>query len=219
MNGIIPDKGNFERLEVQDALFKFGLIDPKASDVSVRIDPISTTTSTGNSTASVTIRPINKFGKYLGPGFDTRVNIDVKDRKSFWKTRWIPLKITNSTTRSTITGDTIQLRKINDNLNGSYNIILANIPSKDPVIRISVMGEVLRAGRLSQICKVHSCEHLWIIIITILVILLLLLKYMLSRGIFSRIPQWLLYLIVLVWFLILILQRAGFINFPGPTCF
>jgi hypothetical protein len=215
MNGIIPDKGNFERLEVQDALFKFGLIDPAASAVSVAVD-----TTQGGTTANVSVRPINKFGKYLGPGFDSRIKIDLKDRKSFWKPRWAPLKLAQYVTKSGVKSDTIQLRKIKDNLNGSYDIILANIPDKhDPVIRITVMGEVIRSGRLSQICKPHSCEKVWIVIITILVLLLLILKYILNKGILSKTPKWLIYLIILAWLLILILQRAGLMNFPGSSCF
>ncbi|MCU0462163.1 MAG: hypothetical protein MUF36_09140 [Bacteroidales bacterium] len=214
MKGSIPGKGRFERLEEQDAYFKFGQTDPKASEVGVVKD--TTTSPAVGYSATVTIKPINRYGKYLGPGFDTRVNVDVKKRLSLLNPVWKPVKLIHIKSKSDLQGDTILMTNIGDNLDGSYNIVLANIPKNtDPVIRISVMGEVLREGRLSQICKTDSHENLWFIIISILALLLLIIAYIKK----NRIPKWLIWLIVIIWILIMILQKAGIINTISSSCF
>ncbi|MBA4322983.1 MAG: hypothetical protein C0408_09230, partial [Odoribacter sp.] len=224
LNGAIPGKGNFQRLELQDALFNFGRLDTKETEISVTVDPASTAPATGTSgtgtTATITVRPVNKYTKYLGPGFDTQIKVDVKDRPFSFKPKWIPLFPHGKIMKSGIADDSIQVREIKDMLNGSYNIVLVNIPeNSDPFLRVTVMGEVLKTSRLSQFCSKGSSDSLWIIIISIFFIIILILRYFKSMGPIYRLPQWFMVIIILIWLIIIVLQKTGLITLLSSSCF
>lgn len=185
VNGEIPGYGKFERQKQYSVVFKFGRISESSSQIKamIRTNSKSVTNETGGSSATITIRPKNKFGYYLGPGYLSRIDLKAGDKQG-----------------------TIQSRK--DNLDGSYTFTIVNIPSNiKPDIKINVMGELLYQGKFPS-----PKIHFWQYIVLILLMLWLIFRYVNAHtGIaWIRTMVWVL---IIIWLIIMLLQKFGIIGF------
>lgn len=186
VNGEIPGFGKFERQKQYSAVFKFGQISERSTQIDATITnpPASTTHDSRGSSATITIKPKNKFGYYLGPGYLSRINLTVLDSKQ----------------------GTVKDRK--DNLDGSYTFTIVNIPTNiKPDVKINVMGEVLYQGKFPT-----PKIHFWQYIILILLVLWLVYRYVNAHTGITWIRT-LIWILIFIWLLLIILQRLGIINF------
>lgn len=186
VNGEIPGYGKFERQKQYSSVFKFGQISESSTQLDAKITtpPASTTHDARGSMATITIKPKNKFGYYLGPGYLSRINLTVLDSKQ----------------------GTVKVRK--DNLDGSYTFTIVNIPPNiKPDLKISVMGEILYQGKFPT-----PKIHLWQYIILMLLILWLVFRYVNAHTGITWIRT-LIWILIIFWLILMILQRFGIINF------
>ncbi len=193
VNGEIPDFGKFQRTKTISTVFVFGQVVEETPEV-VDVPPASTG---GHSKYTVLlIKPKNKFGKYMGPGFQSRIKVSVNSKPiHFYRMA--------STQISTHKGSTTEpyIEKIEDMLDGSYLIHIANVSTEDnPDISISVRGESLYEGKLKPV-------PIWFyIIVIIIVLIILLIQKNKSNPKFYKVLLWILLLICI---LIYVLHRFG----------
>ncbi len=175
IDGQITDYGKIERSHLISTAFKFGQVEPENPVVE-----ITDTTNTGG-TASVTIRPKNKFGKFMGPGLLSKIKIEI-DKKY----------------------GTIRNQK--DNLDGSYTFWIDNIPvDTKPSIKILVFNETLYEGKVPP----STWPELWKIIIFLILILILLIITLLKSSNNTNTLKYLIWIITILWLLYLILVKFG----------
>lgn len=176
------------------------------SDVSniVEISTLSAdVASTGNYTTEILkIRPKNKFGYYMGPGFKSKI-----------KFKYLPKNPREQITHKTsLTAEQVieksvlepYLKQIIDNLDGSYFLVIGNIASKtNPDILIGIGDEIYYEG------PIKGKIPLWfyILVILILIITILLRKYK------SKALKVLLWILIIALLIILYLHKTGFLNF------
>jgi len=184
VNGEIPGIGKFERQKKYSAVFKFGQISQNATEIDATIStpPAATTNDNNSSTATITVKPKNKFGYYLGPGYLSRIKFTVGQKQGVVKSS-------------------------KDNLDGSYTFTVVNIPSTiKPDIKIVVMGELLYQGKFPT-----PKIHFWQYIILILLLLLLFFRYVNAHtGKTWFIP--LIWILIILWAAFMILQKLGIIH-------
>lgn len=159
--------------------------------------------TTGNYiTEILKIRPKNKFGYYMGPGFISKI-----------KVKYSPKKPKSPVTHSAgLAGELANeellaepyLKQIIDNLDGSYYLVIANVtPKTNPEIIISIGDEVYYAGPIKG--KISFWYYMLIIII--LVIIMFLRK---SKSKTLKVFLWLLFFVLLI---ILYLHKTGLLDF------
>jgi chitodextrinase len=176
------------------------------SDVSnvVRIaTPSAVVPSTGNYTTEILkIKPKNKFGYYMGPGFKSKIRC-----KYLPKTPKAQLTHRTSINEEQAVKEPVlepYLKQITDNLDGSYFLVIGNVtPKTNPEILISIGDEVYYEG------PVHGKIPFWfyVLIILILIITILLRKYK------SKALKVLLWILIIALLIILYLHKIGFLNF------
>jgi len=161
--------------------------------------------STGNYiTEILKIRPKNKFGYYMGPGFKSKIRF-----------KYLPKVPREPVTHKTSIIDEPQseesvkepyLRQIVDNLDGSYYLVIGNItPKTNPQILITVADETLYEGPING--KIPFWFYLLIILILIILIILWLTK---SKKKALKVILWILLIALII---ILYLHKTGFLNF------
>jgi hypothetical protein len=178
VNGEIPGFGKFERQKQYSVIYKFGQLDPSATDIRASIAGDGK-----DRVATVTIKPKNKFGYYLGPGYLSQIRFSVDSRQGIVKSS-------------------------KDNLDGSYSFTVVNLPqSIKPDVSIDVMGEQLYQGKFPT-PKIHFWQYL----VLILLILTLFLRYIFAHigSIWLRTIAW---TMIILWVLFMILQKLGVIIF------
>lgn len=176
VNGEIPLYGKVERQKQHTVVFRFGKIDKKASKLEVSI-----ANSGSTKTATINLKPKNKFGYLLGPGFLPRIQIMMDSKQG-------------------------ELKNGKDNLDGSYTFIVSNIPnSVRPDVKIFVMGEMLYQGGIPPTPSIP----IWHFVVLIAIIIVLIFGYInthVGRS-WWRIILWILLLINI---LLMVFQRLGF---------
>ena len=178
MEGEIPVFGTYRRIETQSCVIRYAELDDSETD-------ITQTTNPDNGTATVTVRPVNRFGKFMGPGHE----------------KWIKLSL-NSTKAD--------VEKVKDNLDGSYTYHIVGLaPHENPVIKIIVRDELLRQRPLSKIHIPSARIISWRSILLILLIILLLIVRLIKPGSFNKIQYYILLIILTGWAIILILEWLG----------
>ena len=144
IKGSRADIGTYQRMETLSVMFNFGKIDEANSELSK--------TWTGD-TLSLMFKPIDKYGKLLGPAYDSRIKV------------------------------TPEPGRVIDNLDGSYTYIFYNTPqASDPTISISINGEPLYNGKASNFGssatgttgKLYTHWWFWILLLILLFIIFLL---------------------------------------------
>ncbi len=180
VNGEAPSFGKFERQKQYSVVFKFGQISTSKTEIKAKI--ISTPTDKG-ATATITVKPKNTFGYYLGPGFLSRIKLSVDSNQGIVKSS-------------------------EDNLDGSYTFTIGNIPQNiKPDVKIMVMGEVLYLGKFPT-----TKIHFWQFLILILFILFLFLLYV-NAHIGKDWIRNLVWVLIILWVAFMILQKTGIISF------
>lgn len=146
-----------------------------------------------------TIKPKNKYGYYLGPGFKSRIKYKYLPKKPRDPmTHKSSIQDDQSGNKKEISGDPF-LKNIVDNLDGSYLLILANVaPKTNPDIEISIGNEVVHSG---PIYKIPMWYYILLIIFLILVIVL---KKHKKTGFYKLL--WTIFILLLI---IIILHRTG----------
>lgn len=214
INGTIPIYGSIERSRIGNAIFVFGnvvketpeVVDNSTVNTVTAIDTTGTTPpdSTGTSNQKdknltiLKIRPKNKFGYFMGPGYKSNIHIAINPgRKAIKTASLLPLQPSNSDP---------YIKEVRDNLDGSYYIFIAGIaPRTNPVIEIKIRDEVLYHGK---VCPVPT----WIyFLLIILLILLILMRYFKSKNV--RIYKTILWVIALLIFILILLQYYGILKF------
>lgn len=208
LNGI----GRIERTTTQSTVFKFGNVEPEKP----KIDIINTTG--GHKNLVVNIMPRNKYGYLMGPGF-VPAQGNGSSLKSNKKEPFIEIgsaikveilgsaiKSKDTKNKSLQQDDAIYIDEIKDNLDGSYSIIVANVPENtNPEINIAVKDEPLYKGKVWPV-------PMWLYLLVILfAIMLLLVRY--SKSSNKNIYRTLLLVITIGLLVIIYLQSKGIINF------
>ncbi len=203
INGELANVGKFERTTLVSSVFKFGHLEEE-TPVVVSSTPSNTSTSTGTTTQGdskkkdvvLKIKPVNKYGKYLGPGFSSTIKVVINPSKK---------KEDNVLKKSIVLEgkDEPVFKEIKDNLDGSYSITIANVPTgTNPSISISVRDEKMYEGKIYPI---PWWVYLLLIIVTLLIVLL---RYFKTRS--TSIYNILLWILALTILIIVILQYFGF---------
>jgi len=206
INGELSGVGKFERTTMVSSVFKFGQVIEEQPVTVDSIPPATTSTSGSTSSGSTTtgtshqhhkgdrifkIKPKNKFGYPMGPGFASKIKVIINPGKK--KENVVATK--RSTTEPFV-------REIVDNLDGCYYIVIANLQSgSNPDIIITVRGEVSYQGKTCPIpCWVY-------VLLIIIIILILLLRFFKTKN--SKIYKILLWILAIVVLLIILLQYFG----------
>ncbi|HCT29473.1 MAG TPA: hypothetical protein DIW31_01785 [Bacteroidales bacterium] len=173
VNGEITGFGKIERQKQYSAVFKFGQINTKKSNIKAIIT--SNKESKGENTSIITFRPKNDFGYYLGPGFLSRIKLSVDSNQG---------QVTGS----------------KDNLDGSYTYTITNIPQNvKPDLRIMVMDETLYLGKFPS-PKLYIWQFLVLILLIIILVFLYVnahtVQALLRNIIWLLIILWILFMIL-----------------------
>lgn len=163
------------------------------SDVSNTVDikTLARDISSGNYiTQILKIRPKNKFGYYMGPGFKSKIGF-----KYLPKIQKDPVAYKTNLANDQLKEQTVQepyLKQITDNLDGSYFLVIANVtPKTNPQILITVADETIYEGPI----KGKIPFWFYILIILILIIILLLRKFKTKT---LKVLLWLLFFALLI---------------------
>jgi len=141
--------------------------------------------------AVLLIRPKNKFGYYMGPGFSSKINLKIKSKTH--KTHKASLFQVNNERPEPF------LSKIKDNLDGSYYLYIANIKDvKKWDFSITIRDEVLH--------NYAQTIPLWIYIVLVVLILVI---YLARKSNKMKVVSWLLFLI---WLIFILLHYTGYLN-------
>ena len=191
LKGEIEDRGTFIREEIKTTVFEYGNTDNEETVVDIDISQ----GKPGN-TAVITVKPINKFGYYMGPGWLSKININYK-KKTGAKFRLIRTKV-NTKDNTSISEPIIE--SMIDNLDGSYTFTIINLPpdvdSDD--FQITVFDEILE-----QTCYPVTIQYLIILIIIIVLLIIVYIKK------YNKQYKILLWLILIVWIVYIILRYLG----------
>ncbi len=192
IKGQTPEGKELERTKTISNIFVFGQIEQEEPEV---VDNAPKPGSGNyNSYMVFKIRPKNKFGYYMGPGFKSKINVRIKSI--------ISSPQTHKTSTANVSENQVTpfLAEIKDNLDGSYYIYVANMD--DPAkwdLAINVRDEVLY--------DYASTIPVWFYI---LAIILFVLAILFKKAGKTRVLIW---IILLIWLIIIILKYIGIINF------
>ena len=213
INSELKGIGKIERTTTLSTVFKFGNVEPQ--DPKIDIIP----KSGGRKNLVINIMPKNKYGYLMGPGFvptqsnGTTLKSGIK-HPSFEIGSAIKVEILSpknkgkdlKSNKNEQFNNEIYIEEINDNLDGSYSIVVANVPENtNPDVNISVKDEPLYKGKIWPV-------PIWIYIIVIIsIVLLLLSRYV---KLISNKPIRILLLLITIGLLVTIyLQNSGIITF------
>lgn len=190
INAEDSNTGKIQRTKTISTIVTFGQVEEET--------PIIVDNDDNNKSTNILIRPRNKFGYFMGPGYASKLKVKINKKPVYH------YKIDNY---ASMTHQDVNIKtdpfidKIIDNLDGSYNIIIANItPDDNPNILVSVRDEVMYEGKLKPI-------PLWYYILIVLAILILIiLQRIKSKTKVYKTLVWILFLILVI---IYILQKYG----------
>ena len=121
----------------------------------------------------IKIRPKGKTGYFMGPGFASKINVEfkpTKEKKPFTHNT----NLNNDNNERVVYTPEPYLKKIQDNLDGSYNLIIGNVSLKtNPDIIITVRDNTVYEGPLY---KIPLWFYILIAIVLIIIIILILVK-------------------------------------------
>ncbi|HSH52974.1 MAG TPA: VWA domain-containing protein [Bacteroidales bacterium] len=190
MKGQIPAHGQFQRIKTISNIVVFGEVVPEEPEIVQDFPPAPS--GSNNKYTVLKIRPVNKFGKYMGPGFKSKINLKpgtkhVKKNKA--------LIIEQSSNQHIPC-----LSEIRDNLDGSYYLYIAYLSEDKPWdFSITVRDEVLHD---------YSSSLPWWVYLVVFIILLLV--YLFKKAGRLKVILWIL---LIIWLAIIILHSLGYINF------
>ncbi|MGM0407655.1 MAG: vWA domain-containing protein [Bacteroidota bacterium] len=192
MNGEIPAYGKFQRTKTISNVVVFGEVVPEEPEVVQDAPPASS--GSNKKYTVLRIRPKNKFGKYMGPGFKSKINL--KSDSKHVKLNKVSTNEKSSNQR------TPYLSEIRDNLDGSYYLYIANLSEDKPWdFSITVRGEDLHDYQNSGVPP-------WWVYLVIIIILLLVYLFKKSGQV-----KTILWILLIIWLAIIILHYMGYLNF------
>jgi len=192
INGKLPSVGNIERTKLVNTVFKFGQVVEEEPEVVDDAPPPSAGASSGLTV--LRIRPINKFGYYLGPGFTSKIKFGIPSKPSRSQKTSLGFPENGE-------GDpSPYLLEIMDNLDGSYFLYLVNVRG-NPRIEINVRGEIQYDGKVWPLPT-------WFFILGILIFLAIFLVRLITFNA-KKIVINVLWILLIVWLLIFVLQNFG----------
>jgi len=185
VNGEVSGFGKFERQKQYSVVFKFGQLSESSTDISAQVTtpPASASHDNSGSVATIKIKPKNKYGHYLGPGYASKMSLTVDPKQG-------------------------TLKSVKDNLDGSYTFTIINVPTNTkPNVKIVVMGEILYEGGFPS-PKIHFWQYL----VLIFLFLMLLLRYVNAHTGKTWLMA-LVWVMIILWIAFMILQKLGIIHF------
>jgi chitodextrinase len=151
------------------------------------------------------IRPINKFGYYLGPGFKRKIKLEYKPRGQGKPIVHESSMINESEEQNPVPEP--YLKHIKDNLDGSYYLVVANVlPKTNPNIVVTIGEEVYYEG------PINGKLPIWFFILIILILLLLIILWF-TKVKNKKVFIIVLFILLIILLLIFYLHRTGFLNF------
>jgi len=200
-SGNINEGNSFKRSQTLTTIFRFGHIvqeEPSVEEDVTKPDTTSNSNQTSHIT-KVTIKPTNKYGYYMGPGFKSKIKYTVHFNKK-------PVLTKQSSSHLTKRNEDISepyVKDFTDNLDGSYTLILANVPAgSNPDISFTVRGEKMYDGKLYKIPW-----WFYVIIIVILLLLIALKKAKSSNSV--KLAKIILWAITTILIILYILHTMG----------
>ena len=181
MEGEIPGFGNYRRREVHTRAISFGKVSNNSSEVTKDVNP-------DKGTATVTVRLVNRYRKYLGPGLSSRLGLSLKSEKA-------------------------SVEKVHDHLDGRYSFLVSGLaPGEDPVTAITYRGQVVREKALSKIDSPANPLRITDLGLLLLLIILILLHRAGNRWIRQNTPEWAWWVLLLALIIILVLKYTGILG-------
>jgi hypothetical protein len=156
--------GKFIRTTVQTIVFNFGVLDPDETDLDIDVSQVNNT-----QTFVITLKPKNKFGYFLGPGFS-----------SF-------LKLNLDTIRGVKT-------EIVDNLDGSYTYTISDLPAdiSPNDVCFTIFNEQIGC---ESYC--HPVTIWYYIILLVILLVIILIKKI--KANWFKIIMWIIFIVWLVY--------------------
>ena len=181
--------GKIERTKSLSTLFVFGnMVEEEPEVVDNAPKPGS---GNPNNYMVLKIRPKNKYGYFMGPGFKSKIYINSKSQA-----------VKTHKAESIKQDNNIKepyLMEIKDNLDGSYFLYIANITDSEKWdFNITVRDEILY--------DYAKTLPVWVYILLLVFILLI---YLVKKSKRNKTIAWIL---TIVWFLIIVLHYLGYLN-------
>ncbi len=181
--------GKIERTKSLSTLFVFGnMVEEEPEVVDNAPKPGS---GNPNNYMVLKIRPKNKFGYFMGPGFKSKIKVNSKSQV-----------VKTHKAESIKQDNNIKepyLMEIKDNLDGSYFLYIANITDSEKWdFNITVRDEILY--------NYAKTLPVWVYILLLVFILLI---YLVKKSKRNKTIAWIL---TIVWFLIIVVHYLGFLN-------
>jgi hypothetical protein len=190
MNGEVKDYGVFQRTKTLSAVVVFGEMVQEEPEI-VQDAPPAPSGNNKNYTV-LGIKPVNRFGKFMGPGFQSKINLKNNPRAIKKHQRTMSQKSNLSKMPC--------LSEIRDNLDGSYYLYIENLQENKPWdFSITVRDEVLHD---------YSDSLPWWVYLVI--IILILLVYLFKKSGRLKVIPWIL---LIIWLTVILLHYVGYLNF------
>lgn len=196
VEGELPGCGKLQRVAIKSTVVRFGQVESEVPEVTDSIVYSSEQLKVPVKRVVLHIRPKNVYGYYMGPGYGSTIRVDVKRYSNGFY-------LLKSRDKLQTSGDVPVVEQIIDNLDGSYDIVLSNVPLKvNPNIEIRVRGESLYQGKLYPV-------PFWAyLLFALLILLLFLTKYICKQR--SKACRWLIRLLLLLLVIIILLHNGGY---------
>jgi len=189
MDGEIVNFGKFKRRKTKSVVFIFGQVEEEEPEVVEDAPPSSTGSNKGFTVLK--IRPKNIYGKYMGPGFKSKIKLRINPK--YVKAHKASMAQETAIERTPI------ISEIKDNLDGSYYLYIANLDTDKWVFSVTVNDEVLYD---------YSKSFPWWVYL--ILIILILFTYLSKKSGGIKIIIWIL---LIIWLAIIILHYLGYLNF------
>ncbi|NOQ27142.1 MAG: VWA domain-containing protein [Bacteroidales bacterium] len=189
MDGEIINFGKFKRRKTKSVVFVFGQVEEEEPEVAENAPPSSSGSNKGLTVLK--IRPRNKYDKYMGPGFKSKIKLQINPK--YTKTRKVAVAQKTTIEKTPI------ISEIKDNLDGSYYLYIANLDTDKWNFSIIVNDEVLHN---------YSKSFPWWVYLILIILILLVYLFKKSGGIKKF--NWIL---LIIWLIIIILHYTGYLNF------
>lgn len=201
IKGTISDQDTLQRTKTTSSIFVSGHFEEEQPEIIN--DASSGDPGDQQKYTILKIRPKNKYGYFMGPGFKSKINYNIQFRKNK------PLS-THQLKASLSATDNQEaqpyVKDFIDNLDGSYSIILANVPENaNPDVTITVRGETIYNSKLHQI-------PWWFYVIAIVVILLLIILKKAKESNLVKLVRIILWILAIIFFVLYLLHTLGIIK-------
>jgi len=196
-------ESSFKRSQTYTTILRFGQIVEESPETEIikTTNPDVTNGKTTGRNIRITIRPKNKYGYFMGPGYKSKIKYNIQFKNS-------PLINNNKyqISQKNIPQEEPFVKEFKDHLDGRYSILLANVPQfSNPEISLWVRGEKLYEARLFQI-------PWWYYVLLIMIIIALFLIKRTKKNHSIKNIRTILRVLAVILIIIYFLHVMGFIN-------